>query len=126
MIDMQMRAHNIIDAVHGEAGSREAPFEAVAVHHVPERPRRSWLVISDTGIDENVVARRLYEEALNAEHQAADRIDESWLQPGAVLLERLVFPRWRTTFEAIRPVTGLIILILTGAILFTPARMPGT
>src|SRR5690349_22017618 len=90
MVDMQMRAHNIVDAVHGEAGSREAPFEAVAVHHVPEWPRRPWFVISDTGIDENVVARRLYEEALNAEHQAAaDRIDESWLQPGAVLLEEL-------------------------------------
>jgi hypothetical protein len=35
-------------------------------------------------------------------------------------LERLVFPRWRATFEAIRPITGVLILILTGAIVLTP------
>jgi hypothetical protein len=33
------------------------------------------LVIADTGIDQDIVVRRLYDEALHAQHQpAADRI----------------------------------------------------
>jgi hypothetical protein len=38
-------------------------------------------------------------------------------------LERSVFPRWPATFHAIRPITGAIILILTGAILLTPVPL---
>jgi hypothetical protein len=90
MVHMQVRAHNIVDAIYGEAGSREALLEAVTVHHVPERPRRPRLLVADTRIDKDVVVRRLYDEALHAENQpAADRIDERRLQPGAVLLKEL-------------------------------------
>ena len=75
-----------------EPGGREALLEAIAVHHVPERPRRPRLVIADAGIDQDIVVRRLYDEALHAQHQpAADRIDECRLQPGAVLVEQLLW-----------------------------------
>src|SRR5262249_9582635 len=60
------------------------------------RPR---LVIADARIDQDVVARRLDDEALHAQHQpAAGRIDEHGLQPGAVLLEELLGER-REEFE---------------------------
>src|SRR6516225_9300759 len=90
-----MRAHHIVDVVHVKPGSREALLEAVAVHHVPEWPRRSRLVIANAGINKDVVVRRLYDEALYAQYQAAaDRIDECWLQPGAVLLKQFFGERW--------------------------------
>jgi len=38
-------------------------------------------------------------------------------------LERLVFPRWSLTFDILRSITGVIILILTGAILLTPVPL---
>jgi hypothetical protein len=37
-----------------------------AAHHVPERPRRPRLVIANTGIDQDIVVQRLYDEALHA------------------------------------------------------------
>ena len=83
MIAVQMRAHHIVDVVDSEARSAKPLLEAVAVHHVPERPRRPRLVIADAGIDQDVVVRRLDHEALDAEHQIAiRRIDEFRLQPG--------------------------------------------
>ena len=97
-----MRAHHIVDVVRCEPGSRKALLEAVAVHHVPERPRRPRLVIADTGIDQDIVVRRLYDEALHAQHQAAaDRIDESRLQPGAVLLKKF-FGERREKFHHVK------------------------
>ena len=65
---MQMRAHDIIDVVHGEPGCGEALFETIAVQHIPKRTRRPRLMIADAGVDQDVVARRLDDEALNAEH----------------------------------------------------------
>ncbi len=57
------------------------------------------LPTQETGIDQDIVARRLYDEALHAQHQiAAGRIDECRLQPGAVLLEELLGER-REEFE---------------------------
>jgi hypothetical protein len=38
-------------------------------------------------------------------------------------LERLVFPRWSLTFDILRSITGVLILILTGAILLTPVPL---
>jgi len=85
-----------------ESGSRKALLEAVAVHHVPERPRRPRLVIADTGIDQDIVVRRLYDEALHAQDQpAADRIDECRLQPRAVLLKEL-FGERREKFHHVK------------------------
>ena len=45
-----------------EPGRGQALLVAVAVHHVPERPRRPRLVIADAGVDQDVVVRRLYDE----------------------------------------------------------------
>ena len=38
-------------------------------------------------------------------------------------LEKLVYPRWRTTFETTKPATGIIVLLLTCAILLTPVPL---
>jgi hypothetical protein len=85
-----------------QPGGREAVLEAAAVHHVPERPRRPRLVIADTGIDQDIVVRRLYDEALHAQDQpAADRIDECRLQPRAVLLKEL-FGERREKFHHVK------------------------
>jgi hypothetical protein len=47
------------------------------------------LVIADARVDQDIVVRRLYDEALNTQHQAAaDRIDAYRLQPGTVLLKK--------------------------------------
>ena len=46
--------------------------------------------VADTGIDQDIVLRRLDHEALHAQHEpAADGIDECRLEPPAVLLEQL-------------------------------------
>jgi len=55
LVDVQVRAHHIVDVVDRQASGRETLLEAVAVHHVPERPRRPRFVIADTGIDQDVV-----------------------------------------------------------------------
>jgi hypothetical protein len=69
--------YRIVDVVDGKASGRKRLLETVAVEHVPERPHRARLVIADAGIDQNIVVRRLDDEALDAEHQAvAGRIEE--------------------------------------------------
>src|SRR6516164_10096187 len=90
MVDVQMRAHHVVDVVYRDAGGREAFLEAVALEHVPERPRRTRLVVADARIDQDGVLRRPYDKALYAQHQpAAGRIDEGRLQPGEILLKQL-------------------------------------
>ena len=71
MVDVQVRAHHVVDVVDAEAGGREVLLEAVALHHVPERPRRPRLVVADAGVDQDVVVRRLDHVALDAEHHLA-------------------------------------------------------
>src|SRR6516225_8632153 len=88
VIGVQMRAHDIIDIVHGESGSRQAFFETIALQHVPKRARRSRLMVADAGVDQNVVAGRLNNEALNTEHQPVLDIDKFRLQPSSVLVEQ--------------------------------------
>jgi hypothetical protein len=44
-------------------------------------------VIADAGVDQDVAARRLYDEALNTEHQPILSIDKFRLQPTSVLIE---------------------------------------
>src|SRR6516164_6052212 len=81
MVRMQMRAHHVVDVADRDASRRQRFFETVAVHHVPRWSRRTRLVISDAGIDENIVMGRLYEEALDADHQPILAIDKLRLQP---------------------------------------------
>jgi hypothetical protein len=91
VIGVQMRAHDVIDVVYAEADGAKPLLETIAVEHVPERPRRPLFVIADAGVDQDIVVRRLDDEALNAEHQAiAVRIDESRLQPGTVFVEQFL------------------------------------
>src|SRR4249920_3368289 len=59
MVDMQMRAHDEIDFADADTGARQAPLKAIGIHHVPERAGGSWLVIANTGIDQDVVLWRL-------------------------------------------------------------------
>jgi hypothetical protein len=86
MVDVQVRTHHVVDVVHRQFRRCEAPLESIAAHHVPEWPRRPRFMVADTGIDENVVTRRLDNEALYAQHEAAgDGVDECRLEPGAIL-----------------------------------------
>jgi hypothetical protein len=101
VIGMQMRAHHIIDVVYSQASSRQTFFETIAVQHIPERARRSRLVVADTGIDENVVVGRLDYEALDAEHQPVLAIDKLRLQPLPVLVEGF-FGQFREKAERIK------------------------
>jgi len=51
-------------------------------------------VIADAGVDENVVVRRLHDEALESEHHSAGgRIEVGGLEPGTVLLQHLLGQR---------------------------------
>jgi hypothetical protein len=71
--------------------ARRLLFEPVAVEHVPERPRGPRLVVADAGIDQDVVVRRLDDEALYAQDQAAvRRIEKGRLEPRPVLVEQLL------------------------------------
>jgi hypothetical protein len=45
-------------------------------------------MIADAGVYQNVVARRLYDEALNTEHQSILSIDKFRLQPRSVFIEQ--------------------------------------
>jgi hypothetical protein len=38
-------------------------------------------------------------------------------------LEKLIYPRWRIAFETTKPITGIMVLLLTGALLLTPVPL---
>src|SRR6185437_7907570 len=88
MVGVQVRAHDKIDIIHAESACREVLLVAIGIHHVPKTPRRSRLVVADAGIDHDRVMRRLYDVALDAEHQPVFGIEESGLQPAPVLVEK--------------------------------------
>jgi hypothetical protein len=103
MVDVQVRAHDVVDVVDGEPGGGESLLEAVGVHHVPHRPRRPRLVVADAGIDQDVVVRRLDHEALHAKHELAGlRIEGCGraLEPGTVLRQQFLRQR-REEFERV-------------------------
>jgi hypothetical protein len=101
VIGVQMCAHDIVDIVYGESGSRQALFEAIAVQHVPKRARRPRLVIADAGVDQNVVAGRLDDKALNTKHQPILNIDKFRLQPSPVLVEQF-FGKFREETQCVK------------------------
>jgi hypothetical protein len=89
MVGVQMRAHNKIDVVHTESARREVLLVAIGIHHVPEAPRRSRLVVAHAAIDHDSVVRCLHYVALDTEHQLIGGIEEPGLQPASVLVEKL-------------------------------------
>ena len=96
VVDVQMGAHDIVNVINRKPGGSETFLEPITAHHVPERPRRPRLVIANTGINEDIVVQRLYDEALHASHQPpADGIDEGRLQPPAVFLKKFFSERWK-------------------------------
>src|SRR5580698_4450950 len=76
VIAVQMGAHHVVDVVHRETGGSKTFLEAVAVHQVPDRTHRPVFVITDAGIDQDVVARCLDHKALDAKQDAARSVDE--------------------------------------------------
>src|SRR5712692_10001395 len=86
-----MRAHDEIDIVHAKSAFPEVLLVAIGIHHVPEAPRRSRLMVAHAGIDHDRVVRCLHDVALDAEHQSIAGIEEPGLQPCSVLVEK--FPR---------------------------------
>jgi hypothetical protein len=66
VVDVQMRAHYIVNVINRKPGGSETFLEPITAHHVPERPRRPRLVIANTGINQDIVVQRLYDEALHA------------------------------------------------------------
>jgi hypothetical protein len=89
MVGVQMRAHDKIDVVHTESACREVLLVAIGIHHVPEAPRRSRLVVANAAIDHDGVVRCLHNVALDTEHQLIGGIEEPGLQPASVLVEKL-------------------------------------
>jgi hypothetical protein len=58
MIDVQMRAHHVVDVIDRETRSRQrAQIDAIGLH-IPFRAR-PWLVVSDAAVDQNGVMWRL-------------------------------------------------------------------
>ncbi len=60
---------------------------------MPKGAGRSRLVVADAGVDQDVVAWRLHEIALNAEHEPGFRIEKRRLEPGTVLGQKLARQR---------------------------------
>src|ERR1700675_2142235 len=90
MVGVQMRAHDKIDIVDAKSTCREVLLVAIGIHHVPEGPRRSRLVVAHAAIDHDGVVGCLYDVALDAEHQLIPGTEEPGLQPPAVLVETLL------------------------------------
>jgi hypothetical protein len=84
-----MRAHDKIDIVHAKSTCREVLLVAIGIHHVPEAPHRSRLMVAHAGIDHDRVLRCLHDVALDTEHQLVPGIKEPGLQPPSVLVEKL-------------------------------------
>ena len=98
MVGVQMRAHDEIDVVDAKSACREVLLVAIGIHHVPKTPRRSRLVVADAAIDHDGVVRCLHDVALDTEHQLIGGIEEFWLQPAPVLVEKL-FCHGREKFQ---------------------------
>ena len=91
MIDMQMCAHHEIDLFGLHPGSGKV-CQIRVVHLVPHRPRRAFLVIPDTGIHQDRVARCFDNVGLHGDDQIRGRrIDKGREQPVPVCLDHL----WR-------------------------------
>jgi hypothetical protein len=69
VIDMQMRAHHVVDIADGKARRGEAAQKGVVGLHVPFRPLRPRLVVADAAVDQDGVMRRLYDVRLEAQDQ---------------------------------------------------------
>jgi hypothetical protein len=87
VIGVQVGAHHKIDVVDRHSCRHQTFFKTIAVQHVPEWARRSRLMVADAGVDQNVVARRLDHEALDAEHQPILDIDKFRLQPVPIFVK---------------------------------------
>jgi hypothetical protein len=81
--------HITIDVVDAEPGGGEILLPTPGLHHVPERPCRPRLVVADTGVDQDVVVRRPHQIALDAHVELVLGIEESRVQPAAMLVEQL-------------------------------------
>ena len=69
MVDMQMRAHDIVDVGDGNPGGSQRARVSVVGLHVPFRPLRPRLVVADAAIDQDGVVRRLHHIGLEAQDQ---------------------------------------------------------
>ncbi len=86
MIDMQMRAHDIVDIAHGEACCSEAADIGIVGLHVPFRSLRPRLVVADAAIDQDGVVRRLHDIGLETQDQHVVGVERTGLlHPLAVL-----------------------------------------
>jgi len=93
VVDVQVGAHHVVDVIVADAGGGKALFPALARLVVPEGPRRPRLVVANAAVDENLVVRRLDEEALEAQHHLARGIDVGGPQPAQVLLQHIAAER---------------------------------
>jgi hypothetical protein len=56
----------VVNVINRKPAGSETFLEPITAHHIPERPRRPRLVIANTGIDQDIVVQRFYDEALHA------------------------------------------------------------
>ena len=93
VVDMEVGAHHVVDVAHRKAAGGEARLVAVAGHHVPKGSPWPRLVVADAGIDQDIVARRPHEIALDAEHEPAGGVEVGRLEPRLVLRQDLLGQR---------------------------------
>jgi hypothetical protein len=61
VIDVKMRAQNEMDVVDGQPGGGQASHERVVLLLMPQRARRTVLVVADAAIDQDVVLAGLHD-----------------------------------------------------------------
>ena len=80
MVDMQVGTHHDVDTLARKAGFGHV-LQKRALQTVPSWNMAALLVVSETGIDNNPMRRRLYDEGMNAHPKLAVFIDEMRLHP---------------------------------------------
>ncbi len=75
MIDMQMRAHDIVDVAKRKSRCGKRARVNVVGLHVPFRTQRPRLVVADAAVDQDGVVRRLHDVGLEAQDQRVAVVD---------------------------------------------------
>jgi hypothetical protein len=79
VIDMQMRAHHVVDIADGKPSRVQPAQIGVVGLHVPFRTSRPRLVVANGAIDQDGVMRRLHDVGLETQDQHVFVVERSGL-----------------------------------------------
>jgi hypothetical protein len=77
VIDVQMRAHHVIDVTQGKTCGRQPAHIGIVGLHVPFRAQRPRLIVADATVDQNGVMRRLHDVGLETQDQHVGFVDRA-------------------------------------------------